>query len=146
MTSDSRHGLRQVLRHRDLRVLFSASLISFTGSWSYSVALVAFVFERTHSLTAVGGASLARFVPALLLSAYGGVVAERFERVRVMITADLSAAAAQVALTVLAATSGPVWLAFVLAALTASASVVYGPATAALIPQIAGEQDLAAAN
>jgi len=146
MTSDSGHGLRRALRHRDLRVLFSASLISFTGSWSYSVALVAFVFERTHSLTAVGGASLARFVPALLLSAYGGVVAERFERVRVMIASDLTCAAAQVALTVVAATEGPVWLAFLLAALTASASVVYGPATAALIPQIAGGEDLAAAN
>ena len=43
------------------------------------------MFEHTHSLGWVGAAGLARFVPALLLGAYGGVVAERFERVRVMV-------------------------------------------------------------
>ena len=127
-------------------MLFGAALISLTGSWSYSVALATFAFERTHSLTVVGAASLARFIPALLLSAYGGVIAERFERVRVLITSDLCAFATQGALTVVAATGGPVWLALVLAALTQCVTVVYSPATAALIPQIAGEEDLAAAN
>ena len=146
MSSDSPRGLRHVLAHRDLRVLFGAALISLTGSWSYSVALATFAFERTHSLTVVGAASLARFLPALLLSAYGGVIAERFERVRVLITSDLCAFATQGALTVVAATGGPVWLALALAALTQCVTVVYSPATAALIPQIAGEEDLAAAN
>jgi len=140
------HGLRAVLRRRDLRILFGAATISLTGSWAYSVALATFVFERTHSLTLVGVASLARFVPALLLSAYGGVLAERFERVRLLIASDLSACVLQGGLTVVAAASGPVGLALALAAATQCVTVVYSPAVAALVPQIAGEEDLAAAN
>ena len=38
-------------------------LISATGSWAYNVALLAYVFNHTHSLGWVGAAGLARFVP-----------------------------------------------------------------------------------
>ena len=143
---EQKSGIRSVLRVRDLRVLFSALLISQTGTWAYSVALVTFVFARTHSLTDVGATSLARFVPALILSAYGGVIAERFERVRLLITSDLAACAAQLGLVAVAASGAPVWLAIVLAAVTTTVQVVYSPATAALVPQLASEKDLAAAN
>ena len=68
---------RSALVRPDLRRLFGALLVSATGSWAYNVALLAFLFERTHSLGWVGAAGLARFVPQLLLSTYGGVVAER---------------------------------------------------------------------
>jgi MFS family permease len=139
-------GFGRVLAHRELRLLFGGSLISLIGSWSYAVALLAYVFAHTHSYTAVGVASLARFVPACLLSAYGGVIAERFERVRLMVCADVTSMVLQAALTVVAAAGGAVWLAVTLAGLTATVNVVYGPATAAMLPQLAGEQDLVAAN
>ena len=81
-------GYRSALRHRDLRLLFGGLVISATGSWAYNVALLAYVYDRTHSLGWVAGAGLGRFLPSLLLSPYGGVVAERFERVRVMVCSD----------------------------------------------------------
>src|SRR3954464_7095183 len=80
---------RAALGRRDLRLLFGGLLISATGNWAYNVALLAYVFDKTHSLTWVGAAGLARFIPSLLLGAYAGVVAERFERVRVMVSSDL---------------------------------------------------------
>ncbi len=73
-----------------MRLLFAGLLISTTGSWAYNVALLAFVFERTHSLGWVGAAGLVRMLPQLLLSAYGGVLAERTERIRLMVGADVS--------------------------------------------------------
>ncbi|HKN94000.1 MAG TPA: hypothetical protein VJU60_06705, partial [Thermoleophilaceae bacterium] len=76
-------GMRGALSHRDLRLLFGGLVVSATGSWAYNVALLAYVFERTGSLGWVAAAGLGRFVPALLFSTYGGVVAERYERVRV---------------------------------------------------------------
>ena len=103
---EQKSGIRSVLRVRDLRVLFSALLISQTGSWAYPVALVTFVFARTHSFTDVGAATLARFIPALILSAYGGVIAERFERVRLLITSDVAACATQAGLVAVAAAGG----------------------------------------
>jgi hypothetical protein len=139
-------GYESALRQRDLRFLFGALAVSITGSWAYNVALIAFVFERTHSLALIGVASLVRFVPALLLSAYGGVIAERTERVRLMFSADLVCALWQVGLATVAATGGPVALAFVLAGLTAATNVVYIPAVSATIPSVVGEDDLVAAN
>jgi MFS family permease len=139
-------GYRSALRHRDLRLLFGGLVISATGSWAYNVALLAYVYDRTHSLAWVGGAGLARFLPWLLLSPYGGVVADRFERVRVMVSSDVLCLACQAAMTAVAAANGPPAVVIALSALTAAAGVAYIPAVSATIPQIAGEDDLAAAN
>ena len=139
-------GHRAVLRERDLRLLFGGLVISATGSWAYNVALLAFAFEQTHSLSWVGAAGLARFVPALLFSSYGGVVAERFERIRVMVGSDLICCAWQAGLAATAALDGPVELALVFAALTAISNTPYNPAVAATIPELADEDRLVAAN
>jgi hypothetical protein len=139
-------GMRAALRHRDLRLLFGGLVISASGSWAYNVALLAYVFDRTHSLSWVGAAGLGRFVPALVFSTYGGVIAERFERVRVMVTSDLVCLVFQVGLCVAAALTAPAWVAIFLAALTAVGNVVYSPAVAAMLPELAGEDDLVAAN
>src|SRR3954454_22973016 len=139
-------GHRAVLRQRDLRLLFGGLVISATGSWAYNVALLAFAFDQTHSLRGVGAAGLARLVPALLFSSYGGVVAERFERIRVMVGSDLLCCAWQAGLAATAAAGGPVELALVFAALTAICNTPYNPAVAATIPALADEDRLVAAN
>jgi CRP-like cAMP-binding protein/MFS family permease len=137
---------RAALKKRDLRLLFGGLVISATGNWAYNVALLAYVFDKTHSLGWVGFAGLARFVPSLLLGAYAGVVAERFERVRVMVSSDLLCVLFQALLALVAFANGPPTLVVLLAALTAIANLPYNPAVAAMIPQIAGEDELAAAN
>jgi hypothetical protein len=55
---------RAALRKRDLRLLFGGMVISATGTWAYNVALLAYVFDKTHSLGWVGAAGLARFIPS----------------------------------------------------------------------------------
>ncbi len=139
-------GYRSALGKRDLRLLFSGLIISATGSWAYNVALLAFVFERTHSLGWVGAASLVRMIPQLLLSSYGGVLAERTERIRLMVSSDLLCALWQVGIAIVAATNGAPGLALAFAALTSAAGVVYQPATAATIPSLVNEDELVAAN
>ena len=80
---------RSALAARDLRLLFTGLIVSATGSWAYNVGLLALVYERTHSLVWIGAAGIARFVPALIASPYGGVIAERTERIRLMVIADV---------------------------------------------------------
>jgi CRP-like cAMP-binding protein/MFS family permease len=137
---------RAALQKRDLRLLFGGLVISATGNWAYNVALLAYVFDKTHSLGWVGAAGLARFVPSLLLSPYAGVIAERFERVRVMVSSDLLCVVLQALLAIVALADGPPGLVVFIAALSAIANLPYNPAVAAMIPQIAGEDELAAAN
>lgn len=137
---------RSVLSRRDVRRLFIALVVSATGSWAYNTVLLAYVYERTHSLGWVGAAGIVRFVPQLVFSTYGGVVAERFERIRLMVSSDTLCAVWQAGLAVVAATGAPPALALVLAALTSTTAVVYQPATTAMIPSLVDEDDLAAAN
>jgi Na+/melibiose symporter-like transporter len=139
-------GYRSALSHRDLRLLLGSLLVSASGSWAYNVALIAFVYERTNSLAAVGAAGIVRFVPALLLSPYAGVLAERMERIRLMAGSDWLCAAWQLGLAIVAAADGPVALAFLFAGLTAATNVVYEPAVEATIPSLVEEDDLVAAN
>ncbi len=137
---------RAALAHRDLRLLLTGEVISATGSWAYNVALAVYVFERTHSAVAVSAVFLVRFVPAMFLSPYGGIVAERFERVRLLITSDLFLAALQVLLCVTVLLHAPIAFTLAVAGLSAVSAQPYQPAVAAMIPQLAGEDDLAAAN
>ncbi len=139
-------GYRSVLAKRDVKLLFSGLVISATGSWAYNVALLAFIFDRTHSLGWVGAAGLVRVTPLLLLSIYGGVLAERHERIRLMVSSDLVCAVWQAGIAVVAATDGPAALALVFTALTSASAVAYQPATQATIPSLVDEDHLAAAN
>lgn len=139
-------GYASALRRRDLRRLLGALTISDSGSWAYNVALLAFIFQQTGSLAWVGAATIARFVPTLLFSPYAGVLADRFERVRLMVASDVLCVAFQLGLVATAALEGPIVLALVFSAATSLANEVYGPASQAMLPDVAGEEDLAAAN
>jgi MFS family permease len=139
-------GYRSALAHRELRLLFGGLVISATGTWAYNAVLLAFVYDRTHSLGWVGAAGLARFIPVLLLSAYGGVIAERVERIRLMVCSDLGCALWQTGLALVAALDGPIAVALVFSVLTAATNVVYNPSVAATIPTVVDEDDLVAAN
>ncbi len=141
-----RSGYRSALRSRDYRWLMGTELVSATGAWAYNVALVVFVFERTHSAAWVSAAALCRFLPALVFSAYGGVIAERFERVRLMIVLNALGIVLQLGLAAVAWQKGAPVLALSLAALTALVRTPYRSAVAALVPQVVDESDLAAAN
>lgn len=141
-----RVGYRSLFLNRDYRLLFSGLTISMSGSWAYNVALVVFVFNATHSPAWVAAASMTRFLTALVASPFGGLIADRIERVRLMVTLDALALALQTALAVVAVLNGPVVLAIVLAAFTSVTTSSYDPAARATTPAVVGEEHLAAAN
>ena len=144
--SGQANGYRSALRSRDLRRLLGSQIVSATGSWAYNVALVVFLYDETHSTSWVAIGSLARFVPSLLCSAYGGVIAERFERIRLMIVLNLVALVLQTGLALAMWQHAPVGVAVGLAAATSILLSAYNPAVPAVIPEVTDEDDLAAAN
>jgi MFS family permease len=139
-------GLRRALRHRDLRLIFGGLIVSAAGSWAYNVALIVYAYQETHSAGWIAAATLGRFIPTLLTQSYAGVVAERFERVRVMVSAELLCATWMGVAAVLTAAHAHVLFVLIFAALTSITAGVYAPAVTAMLPQVAGEEDLAAAN
>ena len=144
--SARRPGITAALQHRDFRLLSAAFLTSSIGTWAYNVALAVWLIDTTGRPGWVAAATVGRFLPALVLSPYGGVLAERFERVRLMRTVDvvlflvMAALAAEMALGVHPA------LVVLTAAVASSLSTVYEPAAAAMTPQLVPERDLGAAN
>jgi MFS family permease len=139
-------GITAALRHRDFRLLMTGYAAALIGSWAYNVGLAVWIFEETGSAGWLGVATICRFVPSLLFSTYAGVLAERFERVRLMALLDLAAAAFMVLLAVETGVGSPVALVILTAAVSSTVGTIYEPAAAAVTPQVVGERDLAAAN
>jgi predicted MFS family arabinose efflux permease len=134
------------LRQRNLRRLFAGLVVSQAGDWLYNLALLAFVYERTGSSALVGITTAARILPEVVLGPIGGVLADRHDRRLVMIVSDVVRAATMAALAVVALAGGPVFLAPVLAALCTAAGAVYPQCVAAVLPRLADETELPAAN
>jgi MFS family permease len=141
-----RATIRATLRHRDFRLLMTALGVSTVGSWAYNVALAVWLLDTTGSPGWVAGATVARFAPSLVASAYGGVVAERLERVKLMVTLDWFAAVVMVVLGFEMWADGRPVLVVATAVLTSVSSTVYFPASAAMTPQLVPENELGAAN
>jgi len=146
MKSMKKDGVLEPLRYRDFRLLTSALAISGAGSWAYNVALAVYVYEQTHSAAWVGAATIGRFVPSMVFGAYGGVLAERFERVRLMVVLNLICAALMGVLALITQAKGSVLLVIVLAGVNAVVSMAFTPADYAMTPQVVPASLLAAAN
>lgn len=138
--------MRGALRHRGFRRLLAGLAVSQAGDWLYNVALLAFVYERTHSAGWLAATTAARVVPLVVLGPLGGVIADRFDRQYVMVVSDLARAVLMLGLGVVALAGLPVVLAPVLAGLATAAAAPYPPSAAASTPRLVPDTDLAGAN
>lgn len=128
------------------RRLLTALAVSQAGNWLYNVALLAVVFERTHSAGWVAVTTAARVLPIVICGPFGGVLADRFDRRRIMIASDAIQAGAMLALTGVAAAGWPIALAPLLAALATVAAAPYPSCVAATTPRLVDAPQLAGAN
>lgn len=146
MAETTRARFRDAFAHRDFRVMVTSFLVDAVGSWSYSVVLAVYLYDRTGSTTVLALAAASRWIPAVLVSAYASVLADRYERTKVMRASAAASAAVMVLMAVAVAADAPVWLLIATSALAALTSAPYNPASQALIPEVVSEKDLAAAN
>lgn len=70
---------------RNFRLFFFGQLISQAGTWLTTIALTLLVLHRTNSGVAIGVLVACQFVPVLLLGAYGGLVADRSDKRRLLL-------------------------------------------------------------
>ena len=139
-------GPRQVLRRRDFRWLLLSFGISRLGDFLYTVALIVYIFDRTGSAAWVAAATLARFVPYVVVSPLGGLIADRYQRRTVMMASELTSMATMAAITVTAAMSGPAVVVIALVAVAACAATLYQACGIATVQDVLPENELAAGN
>jgi len=70
---------------RNYRLYFFGDLVSYIGSWMQTMAEAWLVLTLTHSGAAVGATFAFRFLPVLLFGLWGGVIADRFDRRKVLL-------------------------------------------------------------
>jgi CRP-like cAMP-binding protein/Na+/melibiose symporter-like transporter len=133
-----------VLRKRAFVYLWSAQLVSTIGDALTSLAAGIIVYRVTGSVLNVGLMLMATAVPALVFGLVAGVVVDRFDRKRIMISADL------IRLVIVASIPFLVnihiaWL-YVMVMLSASVTQFFSPANESVLPEIASEEELGAAN
>ena len=79
------------LRHRELRLLLTAGLVSLTGDWVLRVGLAYYVYALTGSTLASALMLLASFVPQILLGSLAGVFVDRWDLRRTMVVGEPAA-------------------------------------------------------
>jgi MFS family permease len=130
------------LRHRNYRLYFIGQLVSLTGTWLQTTALMALAFQLTHQSRWPAWISAAQILPTFLLGAVGGSLADRWPKRR-LILATQSGLLILALLLMFVAVNNPVpWQ---LLAVTAAAGVVQAidvPARMAFVMDLVSREDL----
>jgi len=125
------------------RRYFAGQIVSISGNWMQMVAEVWLVLSLTDSGLAVGLTTALQFLPILLFGAWGGVLADRFPKRRLlMVTQALMAAPALVLLAVTAGGAVAPWMVFVLVFLRGSVNAVDNPTRQSFAIEMVGPDRL----
>ncbi len=129
------------LQVRNYRRFYVGQTISVSGTWMQTVAEAWLVLQLTHSGFALGVAAALQFLPMLLFGAWGGVLADRLAKHRVLQVTQVLAAAPALLLWGLAATGTvELWMLFVLMALRGTVLAVDNPTRQSFIPEMVGPE------
>lgn len=133
----------EALRHRNFRLFWFGQIISLTGTWMHQTAQGWLVYELTSSPFFLGLAGTAASSPILLFTLAGGVIADRYPKRNIMLTAHIALMSFVLIMAVLTA-SGVVniWHVLVLAFLIGSVFAFEIPARQSIIIELVGKEDL----
>jgi len=136
-----------IFRRRDFTLLWLAQLVSTAGSSLTSLAAGIFVWRSTESTLAVGLTLMVTAIPSLVVGLLAGVYVDRHDRKKIMIVTNLTQA---VMVGLIAVVIGIETIAlpglYLLLLADAGIKQFFDPAHDSLIPEVASDEELAAAN
>ncbi|MFI6447968.1 MFS transporter [Kitasatospora sp. NPDC050543] len=137
-------GMFSSLRIRNYRYFFAGQVISNTGTWMQRIAQDWLVLSLTGSPLAVGITTAMQFLPMLLLGLFGGVLADRMPKRRLLIATQgaMGLLAAGLAAMTIAGIVTPYYVYF-FALLLGLVTVVDNPTRQAFVSEMVGPKDLA---
>jgi MFS family permease len=128
---------------RNYRLYFSGQLISLTGTWAQRVAQDWLVLQLTNSGTALGIVTALQFAPALVLSLYGGALADRGNKRKLLLATQAGMGVAALVLGLLdVAGIVQLWHVMVLAAVLGVISAIDTPIRQSFVVEMVGAADL----
>ncbi len=137
--------LELLLGNRDFRNLWAGNLVSLTGDWFNTIALYTLTEELTGSPLAMGLIFMLKMAALAVASPIAGIVADRFDRRRLMIGTDLIRAVLVLGFLLV---DGPGWLPVMYVLIFAQLAVgaFFVPAKRASVPNIVSSRELMTAN
>jgi MFS family permease len=131
------------LRIRNYRLYASGQLVSLTGTWMQRVAQDWLVLELTNSGTALGIVTALQFGPSLLLGLWGGILADRGDKRRILLATQTGLAVVALLLGLLDI-AGVVqyWQVLVLATVLGLITAVDTPVRQSFVVEMVGRDEL----
>jgi MFS family permease len=127
------------LQVHNYRRYFVGQLVSISGNWMQTVAELWLILTLTDSGVAVGATTALQFLPMLLFGAFGGLVADRVPKRRLLLLTQTLHAIPPLAMLTLALTVGIApWMVFVLVFARGSVNAVDYPTRQAFVMEIVG--------
>ena len=131
------------LANRNYRLFFFGQVVSVSGTWMQSVGQAWLVLKLTNSGTALGLVIALQTLPVLLGGLWGGVVADRFNKRRVLVVTQVAAGLLAAALGVLTLTGVvQLWMVAVLAFGLGAVNMVDIPTRQAFVLEMVGREHL----
>ena len=137
------HGTFSSLKIRNFRLYFIGQAISMSGTFMQMVAQSWLVLQLTNSGTALGLVTAMQFLPILILGPWGGVIADRFpKRKLIYVTQTLSGVFALILGILVATGLVRLWMVYVLSLLLGIISAVDNPVRQTFIFEMVGHDEL----
>ena len=138
MTSTSRFA---AFGNRNFRLYFIGQTVSSIGTWTQSLAVVWLVLELTNRADRLGIATALQFIPMLLLGAPAGVLADKIDNRRLLVTTSAASGLLALAFGVVVATGNvTIWWIYALTLLLGFVLAVERPAMQAILYQLVGPE------
>jgi MFS family permease len=142
-TSSKLSGTFRALKHRNFQLFFAGQFISLIGTWMQSVAQSWLVYRITGSVALLGLIGFAGQFPVFLLTSFGGAIADKYDRRKILVatqTGSMILASTLAALTLSGAVE--VWHLFVLASCAGVVNALDIPARQSFVPEMVGREDM----
>jgi len=142
----NREGALRAFNHHNYRILFPASVLSNIGTWAQRIAQDWLVLELTGSAQLLGLVTALQFLPSLLLSLYGGVLADRFDKRTLLMITNIGAGLGSLTLGLLVVTGVvEIWHVALLAFLVGVFSALDAPVRTSFNSELVGKSDIPSA-
>ena len=132
------------LKNRNYRLYFVGQIISVSGTWMQRLAQAWLILRLTHNNGfALGVESGLQFLPVLLLGAWGGVIADRFDKRRILYLTQIAAGLLALGLGLIVALgAATVFLDYLFSLLLGFVNVFDNPARQTFVMEMVGREEL----
>jgi MFS family permease len=131
------------MRTRNYRLYFYGQLVSTTGTWMQSVALGWLVLRITGSGFAVGFVTALQFLPMLLISTWGGVIADRLDKRRTLVVTQTGMALCAAGLAVATLSGGErLWIIYALTLCSGAFNAIDNPVRQSFASEMVTAEDV----